>query len=254
MAICIVYVVLSFCAVFGAIVADSEYGEGAHSYSTEAFNNNVIKFKNKHFVMFYAPWCGQCKKLAPTWDELAKIYNATSPERPVVIAKVDCTEETAVCADQGVTGYPTLKFYYQSAIHFSSYEGARDLDALKTFVEEQFRQAEVLDLTVDDFDEILAHGMVFVRFSAPWSGHCKWLAPVWEELSKKFVGAEDVHIAKVDCTVQEDLCKKHEIRGYPTLILFNNGVKITDYNGDRYLDSLYSFVEQNKVVVKKDEL
>nr|AYP63838.1 thioredoxin domain-containing protein 5-like protein [Haliotis discus discus]QCW12717.1 thioredoxin domain-containing protein 5 [Haliotis discus discus] len=392
MATCIVYVVLSFCAVFGAAVADSEHGEEAHSYSAEALNENVIK--NKHFVMFYAPWCGHCKRLAPTWDELAKIYNVDSPERPVVIAKVDCTEETAVCADQGVTGYPTLKFFYQSSTDFSRYKGPRDLDSLKAFVEEQFSQgeesdpkppeplrtlveltegtfldhikhgqhfvkfyapwcghcqrlaptwedlaksfqyneevsiakidctatgsvcdsfsvrgyptlmwmkdgqkvdqyqggrnlddlkqyvsrmlsrdqseqlrtdemivegslddepeAEVLDLTADDFDEVLAHGMVFVKFSAPWSGHCKRLAPVWEELSKKFLDVEDIHIAKVDCTVQGDLCKKHEVRGYPTLILFNNGVKISEYNGARDMESLYLFVDQNKI--KRDEL
>lgn len=31
-----------------------------------------------------------------------------------------------------------------------------------------YLQAEVLDLTADDFDEVLADGMVFVKFFAPW--------------------------------------------------------------------------------------
>lgn len=50
---------------------------------------------------------------------------------------MDCTIETALCSDQDVTGYPTLKFYHKSLDDFVRYKGNRDLDSLQKFVEEQ---------------------------------------------------------------------------------------------------------------------
>ncbi len=41
--------------------------------------------------------CGHCKRLHPTWEDLAKKYNEEKP-REVVVAKVDCTVETSLCS------------------------------------------------------------------------------------------------------------------------------------------------------------
>ncbi len=44
---------------------------------------------------------------------------------------------------------------------------------------------------------------VLVEFYAPWCGHCKQLAPVYEELGQTFSGVDSVVIAKVDMTANE---------------------------------------------------
>lgn len=62
------------------------------------------------------------------------------------------------------------------------------------------------------------------------SGHCKKLAPVWDELSDAL--KDKVTVAKVDCTQDKDLCSIFEVKGYPTLKLFENG-NVEAYTGGR---------------------
>lgn len=71
-------------------------------------------------MKYYAPWCGHCKRLAPTWDELGDAMSGTN----VVIAKVDCTVSKSVCTGAGVQGYPTLKLVQNGKVK-EDYRGAR---------------------------------------------------------------------------------------------------------------------------------
>jgi thioredoxin domain-containing protein 5 len=77
-----------------------------------------------------------------------------------------------------------------------------------------------------------------------WCGHCKRLAPVWEDLAESFKGSAEVNIATVDCTVEKDLCSKLEIKGYPTLKVFHGGEAKDSYRGARDLSALKTYIQE----------
>lgn len=57
-----------------------------------------------------------------------------------------------------------------------------------------------MELTEETFDERIAFGHAFIKFYAPWCGHCQSLAPVWEELAKSFEHSEWMTVGKVEFT------------------------------------------------------
>ncbi|XP_077364546.1 thioredoxin domain-containing protein 5 [Festucalex cinctus] len=259
--------------------------DGMYELKTGNFKTHVAK--GLHFIEFYAPWCGHCKAMAPTWEQMASTFEHSDD---VKIGKVDCSQHHDLCKMFGVRGYPTLLFFKgdDSArveegettpppkIEITRYKGKRDYDNLKQFVDDMViaakkkdedvkeeveepretevkeepkevevkeEQTNVLNLAENNFDETIAKGFTFVKFFAPWCGHCKLLAPVWEELSTKdFPSLTNIKIAKVDCTVERTLCNKYSVQGYPTLMMFRAGKQGNEYGGPRELQNLYDFV------------
>jgi protein disulfide-isomerase A6 len=109
-------------------------------------------------------------------------------------------------------------------------------------------KSAVLDLIPDNFDQVVLKSgkPTLVEFFAPWCGHCKTLAPVYEELATVFDFAKDkVQIAKVDADAERDLGKRFGIQGFPTLKWFDGkSDKPADYNGGRDLEALSSFISE----------
>ena len=69
--------------------------------------------------MYFAPWCGHCKKLAPTWQKIAEEMVGTD----VVIAKIDMIENQVSGLE--ITGFPTI-FFYPAGGEAVKYEGGRE--------------------------------------------------------------------------------------------------------------------------------
>lgn len=91
---------------------------------------------------------------------------------------------------------------------------------------------------------------VLVKYYAPWCGHCKKLAPIWDELGEKFKDEKDLVIAKFDATANE--AEGVNIRGFPTLIFYPKDNKAgVPYEGDRTLEAFTSWLEEHSSVLSK---
>ncbi|KAK1217264.1 hypothetical protein PQX77_020113 [Marasmius sp. AFHP31] len=105
--------------------------------------------------------------------------------------------------------------------------------------------SNVIDLGPDNWDQVVGKGKAgLVEFFAPWCGHCKNLAPVYEQLGDAFAHAKDkVYIAKMDADgVGKALAGKYGVTGYPTLKWFDADGKDTPFEGSRDIDGLANFV------------
>eukprot|EP00270_Netrium_digitus_P008235 TRINITY_DN244_c0_g1_i1.p1 TRINITY_DN244_c0_g1~~TRINITY_DN244_c0_g1_i1.p1 ORF type:complete len:395 (-),score=105.77 TRINITY_DN244_c0_g1_i1:89-1237(-) len=219
------------------------------SLTSETFDENVGKDSDA-LVKFYAPWCGHCKKMAPEYDRLGTIFKKI---KKVLIAKVDCDAHKDLCSRFGVSGYPTLKWFPKGSLQPEDYNEGREISDFVEFINEKTGTkvtvaeppSDVIALKEDTFDKIVLdkEKHVFAEFYAPWCGHCKSLAPIWERLGSVFKKEKSVEIVKVDADSEKNLGERFDVQGFPSLKWFSKDDKSGEtYNGGRDLDALVEFV------------
>jgi len=85
------------------------------------------------FIEFYAPWCGHCKSLAPTYEKVAEALK----DEPVRVAKIDATANDFNQKMFPVQGFPTIFYVKKGSGEAKTYEGGRTEDDMVSFVKAQ---------------------------------------------------------------------------------------------------------------------
>ena len=149
------------------------YHHAAHQYRdvvplTSKTFDTFIESKDVVMVDFYAPWCIWCQRLAPVWENFAHTVGEKDYSDFVGVAKVDCTQEQAICQRRRIAGYPSIFLYRDRNPHsHTAYQGDRTTTAFIEFIEglgvETDHRKEVEDLKDDIQGELNAEANVIKK-------------------------------------------------------------------------------------------
>jgi protein disulfide-isomerase A6 len=205
------------------------------------------------FVEFFAPWCGHCKSLAPEYEIAATAFKKFDSQ--AIIASVDADAHRSLGTRFEVKGFPTLKWFPAGSLTPEAYSGGRTAADIVSYVNSKAGtnariaavKSSVVDLDDKNFEDVVMDSEkdVLVEFYAPWCGHCKSLAPVWEKVATSFAGESNVVVAKIDADKWKEIGGRYKVTGFPTIKFFPRGNKAGEaYEGGRDGQALVDFLNQ----------
>ena len=96
---------------------------------TEQWQNEVINSDKPVFVDFWAEWCGPCRIVSPTVEELSKEY-----KDKVNFVKVNVDDNNELASKYNVFSIPTLAIFRDGQI-ISQTAGAASKESLKAYID-----------------------------------------------------------------------------------------------------------------------
>lgn len=85
--------------------------EHVRTFSNDNFKTEVLESKKPVLVDFWAPWCGPCRMLGPTIEELAREYDGR-----VVVGKLNTDDCPETAGQYGISSIPTVLLFQNGSV------------------------------------------------------------------------------------------------------------------------------------------
>ena len=101
---------------------------------------------------------------------------------------------------------------------------------------------------VDNFKSQLNKGPWLLQLHADWCGYCQLLKPQWKKFEDTARNSKcKFNVASIESSALQRHFPNIDVRGYPTIKVFNNGQPKEDYNGARQAENLLRFVKSHSL-------
>ena len=168
------------------------------------FDKAVAKY-DYLLVLFYAPWCGHCKKFHPEYEKAAK----TLRKENLYLSKVDATVEKKLAEKFEIQGFPTVKLFIKGEA--IEYTGGRKEQEVINWMRKKTGPATKLIQSTEDIDKLKKdNDVVLIYF-----GNNKNELDEYTKVARK---NEDFPFANVE---NEEIAKKLGIK-MGTVVMFRN--------------------------------
>ena len=101
----------------------------------ENFKKEVTESEGLWLILFYAPWCGHCKRFHPEFEKIAKVTKGLFK-----IGAVNCEEEKDLAKKYKIDGFPTVLFFGENKEKTEEYEGDREAVKVLDFLFEKAKK------------------------------------------------------------------------------------------------------------------
>ncbi|APA00473.1 MULTISPECIES: thioredoxin [Flavobacterium] len=97
-----------------------------------------------------------------------------------------------------------------------------------------------------NFDKLIqSEKPILVDFFATWCGPCKMLSPILKEVKDQL--GEQISIIKIDVDKNQQVAAQYQVRGVPTMILFQNGKQLWRQSGVLDKNAIINVISEKSI-------